>query len=167
MLFRSARPEDSNAGFASGAADLMPRRQPPPGPPWDLPLAQAPLAFVDLEMTGLDPERDRVVEVCIVRARGDAVEGSFATLVRPTERIGGSSEIHGLDAAALAGAPVFTEIADACLALLDGAVFVAHAAEWDARFLAAEMARARRAWEVPPFVDTLELARRSFAFPSY
>jgi DNA polymerase-3 subunit epsilon len=143
------------------------RDPPPPGPPWDLPLADAPLAFVDLEMTGLDPERDRVVEVCVVRVRGGAVEGTIASLVCPPERIGGSSEIHGLDAAALAGAPTFPEIADACLALLAGAVFVAHAAEWDAKFLAAEMRRAGRAWDVPPFVDTLQLARRSFAFPSY
>ena len=145
----------------------MPRPPPPPGPPWDLPLADAPLAFVDLEMTGLDPERDRVVEVCIVRARASETEGSLVSLVRPSERIGGSAEIHGLDAAALAGAPAFDEIADRCLALLDGAVFVAHAADWDARFLAAEMTRAGRAWAVPPFVDTLELARRSYAFPSY
>ena len=33
-------------------------------------MAEAPLAFLDLEMTGLDPESDRVVEVCIDRVVG-------------------------------------------------------------------------------------------------
>ena len=43
---------------------------PPAGPPWDLPIAEAPLAFVDLEMTGLDAVHDRVVEVCVERVVG-------------------------------------------------------------------------------------------------
>ena len=41
----------------------MTKTGPPAGEPWDLPLAEAPLAFVDLEMTGLDASKDRVVEV--------------------------------------------------------------------------------------------------------
>ena len=32
---------------------------PPDAPPWSLPVQEAPLAFVDLEMTGLDVARDR------------------------------------------------------------------------------------------------------------
>ena len=31
-----------------------PAAVPPPGPPWDQPIEQAALAFLDLEMTGLD-----------------------------------------------------------------------------------------------------------------
>ncbi|MBV9948547.1 MAG: hypothetical protein JOZ69_16980, partial [Myxococcales bacterium] len=47
---------------------------PPPGPPWDLPVTEAPLAFVDLEMTGLDVARDRVVEICAERVVGGRCE---------------------------------------------------------------------------------------------
>src|SRR5262245_33173873 len=101
----------------------MPRvPPPPPGPPWDLPLDQAPLAFLDLEMTGLDPEKDRVVEVCVERVVGEKVELRVASLVNPDERAGGNADIHGLDAAALAGAPRFAQLADDVLRALDGAV---------------------------------------------
>ena len=140
---------------------------PPPGPPWDLPIAEAPLAFVDLEMTGLDAEKDRVVEICIERWVGGTQRDSLATLIRPSERAGGASHVHGLDEATLEGAPAFADMASGVLRVLEGAVLVAHAAEWDVRFLVAEMKRAGLSLEIPFYLDTLVLARRSFAFQSY
>ncbi len=140
---------------------------PPTGPPWDLPLAEAPLAFVDLEMTGLDTVRDRVVEVCIDRVVGGERRGFLCTLVDPGERVGGAAHVHGLDAAQLAGAPRFESVARAALELLGGAIVVAHAAVWDVRFLEAEFQRAGVAAELHYWLDTLVLARRAFAFQSY
>jgi DNA polymerase III subunit epsilon len=121
---------------------------------------------VDLEMTGLDVARDRVVEVCIERVVGVACEARLASLVRPEGR-GGAEDVHGIDASLLEGAPAFGAIAGDVHRLLEGAVFVAHAADWDARFLRAEMARADAPLELPFYVDTLTLARRAFALPSY
>jgi DNA polymerase-3 subunit epsilon len=140
---------------------------PPPGPPWDLPLSQAPLAFVDLEMTGLDAERDRVVEVCIDRVVGGDRRAFLCALVNPGERAGGAAHVHGLDAVQLAGAPPFESIAREALAILEGAILVAHAAVWDVRFLEAEFKRAGIACQVQNWLDTLVLARRAFAYQSY
>ena len=140
---------------------------PPPGPPWDSPIAEAPLAFVDLEMTGLDAERDRVVELCIERIQGEGPVARLSTLVDPRERAGGGSEVHGIVAEALIGAPPFERVAGDILALLDGAIVVAHAASWDVRFLQAEFARVGQSFDVPHWLDTVVLARRAFAFPSY
>jgi DNA polymerase-3 subunit epsilon len=128
---------------------------------------EAPFAFLDLEMTGLDAAKDRIVEVCIDRVVGGRRVEMVHTLVRPDARIGGASQVHGLDEAALAGAPPFADVADRILHVLDGAVVVAHAAEWDASFLLAEMARAGRELTLVHWIDTLVLARRSFAFGSY
>lgn len=140
---------------------------PPPGPPWDLPVAQAPLAFVDLEMTGLDSARDRVVEVCVERVVGGERESAVCTLVDPGERVGGAAHVHGLDATALAGAPSFAAVAQQIVAALEGAILVAHAAVWDVRFLAAELRRAGIEARIDHWLDTLVLARRAFAFHSY
>ena len=145
----------------------MPLEPPPSSPPWDLPVEEAPLAFVDLEMTGLDATTDRVVEVCVERVVGGRTVDRVHSLVYPDAKIGGASHVHGLDEAALAGAPPFAALADRVLAVLDGAVFVAHAAEWDARFLVAEMTRSGRTLTLTHWLDTLVLARRAFAFPSY
>lgn len=145
------------------------RDRPPAGPPWDAPLGEVALAFVDLEMTGLDAKRDRVVEVCIDRVRhgdrreGQVLEQRLYTLVRPEGGEIGNVHVHGIDAAALAGAPSFAEIADRVALLLDGAIFVAHGAPWDVAFLEAEMRRAGRAsFAVPFYLDTLNLSRRAF-----
>ncbi len=140
---------------------------PPQGPPWDLPVEEAPLAFLDLEMTGLDVTNDRIVEVCVDRVVGGKRVKMVHSLVRPDERAGGAAHVHGLDEAALADAPRFAELADEILEALDGAVVVAHAAEWDASFLVAEMQRAGRALTLTHWIDTLVLARRSFAFQRY
>lgn len=140
---------------------------PPQGAPWDSLLAEAPLAFVDLEMTGLDVAIDRVVEVCIDRWVGDRRESLFTSLVKPSERSGGNAHVHGLDENALATAPSFAEIAGEVARLLDGAIFVAHGATWDVRFLEMEMKRLGRPFKITHYIDTLSLTRRAFVLPSH
>jgi DNA polymerase-3 subunit epsilon len=142
---------------------------PPPGDPWDLPLDQAPLAFVDLEMTGLDPAKDRVVELCVERVRGGVVEKRMYTLVRPegtTEAVG-NAHVHGIVSEALKDAPPFEAIADEVAATFDGAILVAHGASWDVAFLEAEMARAGKPMPLPFYIDTLNLSRRTFGLKKH
>lgn len=159
---------------------------PPPGAPWDLPLGEAPFAFVDLEMTGLDPAKDRVVEVCIERVRGGAVEARLYTLVRPETLAKaelsaissadahdaakdpvGNAHVHGIFAEALRDAPTFGEIAPQVAALFDGAILVAHGASWDVAFLEAEMARAGAPMPLAHYIDTLNLSRRTFGLKKH
>ncbi|HVY49896.1 MAG TPA: 3'-5' exonuclease [Minicystis sp.] len=140
---------------------------PPEGPPWDLRIAEAPLVFVDLEMSGLDPKKDRVLELCLERVVGEKVERRLASLVRPDDAAFGNRHIHGIDPADIAKAPTFADLADDVLALLDGAVLVAHAAVWDVSFLEAELARAGRPRAIRSYLDTLTLSRRAFALPSH
>ena len=143
---------------------------PPAGEPWDLPLAEAPLAFVDLEMTGLDPQKDRVVEICVERVRGDVVTQRLHTLVRPetlSKDEVGNTHVHGIVAEALRDAPTFADIATRVAELFDGAVLVAHGAAWDVAFLEAEMARAGKPMPLPFYVDTLNLSRRTFGLKKH
>jgi DNA polymerase-3 subunit epsilon len=139
---------------------------PPPGAPWDLPLGEAPLAFVDLEMTGLDAKKDRVIEICVERVRGGVMEARLHTLVRPPSLSPdvalGNTHVHGIDAAALLGAPTFAELTTGIAGLFEGAVLIAHGAAWDVAFLEAEMARAGAPMPLPFYVDTLNLSRRTF-----
>lgn len=149
------------------SAPLSTKSAPPPGAPWDLPLSEAPLAFVDLEMTGLDARIDRVVEVCIERVRGGVLEERLHTLVRPEGGEIGNVHVHGIDSAALAGAPTWAEIAALVEELLEGAVFVAHGASWDIAFIHAEMRRAGRDVTIAFWLDTLNLSRRSFGLAKH
>ena len=139
---------------------------PPAGAPWDSPLSEAPLAFVDLEMTGLDATRDRVIEICIERTRGGQREAFFSTLVNPEIPMG-AQHVHGIDDAMVASAPKFAEVAEQVESILGDAVFIAHGAKYDAEFLNLELARAGREFRVIHWVDTLKLARRALGLDSH
>ena len=93
------------------------------------------LAFVDVDTTGLSPQRARITEIAVVRvARG--TQGwearSWSTLVDPGEPI--PPEIRfltGITTPLLQGAPRFEAIAGQLRDWLDGALFVAHLARFD------------------------------------
>jgi DNA polymerase-3 subunit epsilon len=142
-------------------------REPPEGGVWDEPIGSAPLVFLDLEMTGLRRDRDRVIEICAARARGGRVEAMFESLVRPDCGTFGSAEVHGIEARELETAPTFAEIAGRVEEILDGGVIVAHAAFWDVAFIEAELSRAGRSKVFPFFLDTLTLSRRAFSLPNH
>lgn len=142
---------------------------PPPGPPWDLPIEETPLAFVDLEMTGLRVGEDRVIEVCIERVRGGVCEERVQQVINPAGRSGAATEhVHGLTRDELESAPTFDAIAGATCRLLKGAVLVAHGAQWDLAFLRDELGRLGLGDRAPAHaVDTLVLCRRALHLPAY
>lgn len=140
----------------------MAKSKPPEGAPWDSPLAEAPLAFVDLEMSGLDVEKDRVLEVAVFVERGGVVVDSLVSLVRPEPFAYGAGEIHGIPEEELRLAPTFAELAPRLCELLTGAVFVAHGSRWDLAFLAREATLAGLSLPLGHYLDTLTLSRRAF-----
>src|SRR4051794_13318803 len=81
--------------------------EPPAVEPWDQPIADAAFALLDLEMTGLDVERDRVIEICLERRRGGRVEDRLETLVDPGPDAIFGTDVHGIAKEELAGAPRF------------------------------------------------------------
>jgi len=146
----------------------QPKPSPPPaGAPWDLPLAEAPLAFLDLEMTGLDPKKDRVLEICVELVVGGEIADRLHELVRPDGGESGNDHIHGIPAEEIAKAKTWSELADRIASLLDGAVLVAHGAWWDVAFLRAEMERSGHAFTVEHYLDTLNLSRRAFGLDKH
>jgi DNA polymerase III subunit epsilon len=149
------------------------------GSEWDLPLQATPFVFVDLEMTGLNPAVDRVIEICIERVVGGVLVERLDTLISPFQpppsessaaseaEVIGNEAIHHITAESLQGAPSFAEVLPAIRALLAGAVFVAHGARHDVTFLQAEALRVGAPLGQIPYLDTLNLSRRSLALKSH
>ena len=108
--------------------------------------APAAYAVVDLETTGTSVEADEIVSLAVVRLDAGGLElDRFASLVRPAGPIPPeATAVHGIDDASVAAAPSFAELAPELLALLDGAVFVAHNADFDLPLLAARVRAGRR-----------------------
>lgn len=128
-------------------------------------LADVPVAVLDLEMTGLSPEGDRICEVAVCRGRAGHIEREFQTLVRPVVPMSRSAQAcHGITDRMLFGAPVFGEIAGDVVVALQGAVVVCHNVDFDMGFLHRELDGAPMVLPPPVTLDTLLMARRLFAF---
>jgi DNA polymerase III subunit epsilon len=136
--------------------------EPPRGSDWDVPLARARLLFLDLELTGLDPMVDRVIEVGAELVIGDQLTARVESLVRPADGRFGNERIHGIRESDLSGAPTFGDLWVELAPLLDGAVIVAHGASFDAEFLRREIGRLGHADAVDCFLDTVPVSRRVF-----
>lgn len=135
----------------------------------DAPVSTTPLAFLDVETTGLSAHSgDRICEVAVLRVLGDEAVDALQALVHPQRPMGrGAYAVHRISDAMLAGKPPFASIVDDLLAVTDGAVVVGHNLGFDLGFLRAEFARAGR--EMPPCLGlcTLRLARSLYRLPGY
>jgi len=154
---------------SSSSPEGRPTEGPAAGPPWDEPLTRATLAFLDCEMTGLDPAADRVIQICVERVRGGVVLDRLATYVRPDLALPAQGvPICGIRPSDVAGAPRMTELVEPLLVLLRGAIVVAHGAAHDLAFIASELERLGRELDCPHYLDTVVLARQAFAeLPSH
>jgi len=127
--------------------------------------ARTPFVAFDVETTGLHPLCDRIVEIGAVRFGFDGCGETFESLVRPGRAIPPeATAVHGINGVDVSDAPSFADIGGDLLSLMDGAVFVAHNASFDAGFLLAECNRARVTPPTIAAIDTCALAR--VAFPS-
>ena len=132
----------------------------------DQPARSVSIAVVDLEMTGLHTETDRVIEIAVVRADGSEVLLEFDTLVRPPVSMSeGAMRVSGITPEMLATAPLFAEVAAQVEQALGGAVLIAHNVPHDLEFLDREMRQSGLDLGPPTTIDTLVMARRLFAFP--
>jgi len=130
--------------------------------PWPHEPVATDWSVIDLETTGLWPAVDRIVEIGVVRLAHDGHEiSTWTTLVDPDRDVPvGASEIHGLTAYNLRGAPRFRDLAPSLLSMLAGTRLVAHNARFDANILSCELARAGIDWGTPDVLSTLDEVSR-------
>lgn len=119
--------------------------------------------IVDLETTGGSAwQGHRVTEVCAIRIRGDGrfVE-EYASLINPDRPIPPFiTRLTRITPAMAAKAPQFTDVAEEVRRVVDGAVFVAHNAPFDWRFLSTELEWAGARPLRGRVLCTVRLARR-------
>lgn len=112
-------------------------------------------AAVDLEMTGLKPGFDEIIEVGIIRCTPDRVLERWSSLVRSLEppplRV---QRMTGITPSMLEEAPAWSEIDEQVRGLLDGATLIGHNVQFDEQFLEAQGIAS-----ASPSIDTLPLAQ--------
>lgn len=112
-------------------------------------LVALPVLVLDLETTGLDVAKDRIVQAGALPMTGATLleEPRLDQRIDPGVPIPQrASRIHGLTDADVAGAPRFEQFAAALRTALAGRVVVGHNIGFDLAVLRHEAARARLAW---------------------
>jgi len=103
-----------------------------------------PLAFFDLETTGINVASDRIVEISIVKVSPDASEEWYTKRVNPEMPINPSAtEVHGIRDEDIKDEPTFKDIARDLARFLDGCDLAGYnAIKFDIPVLAEEFLRA-------------------------
>lgn len=86
-----------------------------------------PLAFIDLETTGVNVGIDRIVEIAIVKILTDGTRSTKRRLINPEMPIPqASSDIHGITDDMVKDAPTFKQVAQELRQMLDGCDFAGY-----------------------------------------
>ena len=91
---------------------------------------------LDLEFTGLDPRRDRIIEIGMVRFKGNEVLETFSSLVRPDRPIPYKVQLlSGITPEEVSQAPELRSLYGAILSFAKSYPLVGHTIEMDLQFL--------------------------------
>lgn len=119
---------------------------------------------LDTETTGLKPTEERIIEIGAVKFDKSGVIETFSTLVNPRVLIPPfCQELTGITNKMVFGQKEFHEIAPELLKFLDSTIIVAHNAQFDLRFVNAELERMNHEILANKAVDTLRFSR--WAYP--
>ncbi|HRH50767.1 MAG TPA: 3'-5' exonuclease [Panacibacter sp.] len=81
---------------------------------------QRPIAFIDLETTGISISTDRIVEIAIVKIMPDGTKLVKRKLINPQMPIpAGASEVHGITDEMVKDAPTFKQVANELKQFMD------------------------------------------------
>jgi DNA polymerase-3 subunit epsilon len=125
---------------------------------------EKPLAVIDLETTGTDPQQDRIVEISILKIQPDGRRSHRTRRLNPGVPIpAAATAVHGITDTDVAGEPRFEQVAQGLLAFLDGCDLCGfNLKRFDLRVLYREFARAGRSLplEGRAVIDPMEIFHR-------
>ena len=126
------------------------------------PVALPRFAVVDIETSGLSTRRHRILQIGLVTVVGGRSPTSGARSCGCAGRGSGSvrATVHGLTRGQLRDAPTLRTALTELAGRLDGAVFTAHNADFDAAFIERAARREHVALRLDPRLCTLRLSRR-------
>ncbi len=118
--------------------------------------------FVDIETTGGNATRDRIIEVAILTMRDGRIISEWQSLINPSTYIPENIQnLTGISNDMVIGSPSFEDISLDIYERLSGCVFVAHNARFDYGFLKNEFRRCNIQFRAP-VLCTVKLSRNLF-----
>jgi DNA polymerase-3 subunit epsilon len=122
---------------------------------------EKPLAIIDLETTGIDPQSDRIVEMGILKVTPEGRRCQRVLRLNPGIPIPpGATAVHGITDADVEEEPRFADVAADLIDLLDGCDLCGfNLKRFDLRLLHVEFIRAGKLWSLAgrAIVDAMEI----------
>lgn len=119
-----------------------------------------PIVVVDIETTGFNPQTEELLEIGALRIEEGRVVGEFSEFVRVKKRIPPRIiELTGITETMVAKAREPQDVLRDFMGFVDGAVFVAHNAQFDLGFLTRKIRETLGVEYAPAVLDTLALGR--------
>ncbi len=129
----------------------------------DKPLEKAAFSVVDVETTGLSADRNRIIEIAIVKIENLKVTDKLSYLINPQTYIPPFiTSLTGISNDDVYGAPKFSEIVDEIISFTDKTILTAHNFTFDSSFLNSEFMICGREFESEYSCCTLKIARNIY-----
>lgn len=118
---------------------------------------------LDLETTGLDPKKNKIIEIAAVHVKDGAVKERYQTLLNPGWRLPEKiTELTGITEEELLDAPAIGEKLGEFLEFTQNRVIVGHSVSFDYSFLKRAAVNQGLIFEAKA-IDTLKIARKYLA----
>lgn len=125
---------------------------------------ERPLVSFDLETTGLDPKKDRIVEIATIKLMPSGSHIQKVARLNPEQPIPSeATEVHGIRDEDVADAPTFRRIYKSLFSFLSDCDYTGYnIAKFDVPLLSAEFKRCGTAWPSgdAKIIDSLAIVRR-------
>lgn len=117
--------------------------------------------IIDLETTGLSPDRNSIIELSAIKVRDNKIVDKFTELVRPTDKINGYIQsLTGITNTMVERAKPIDDVLPRFMNFVQNDVVLGHNVKFDIRFVSKNLDRCfQRKFENDSF-DTMVISRR-------
>jgi DNA polymerase-3 subunit epsilon len=125
-------------------------------------MQQETFICLDCETTGLDPKKDQIIEIAIVKFTLEAFLAEYESLIDPGCPIPQASiDIHNISQEMVVGKPQIATVLPALLQMIGKHTIIGHGIDFDIDIIASAAERLCIPTQLRsnPFIDTLRMAR--------
>lgn len=123
---------------------------------------------VDIETTGLSPQKDDIIELSALKVRDNKVVEEFSTLLKSSKGVNNFiSGLTGITNSMLNNAPIIEDVLPEFLAFIGNDIILGHNVNFDMRFIKAKTQLVLNKMVENSIMDTMIFAKRNLELPNF
>lgn len=130
---------------------------------------QSDYVVVDIETTGLSPEKNKIIEIAALKVKNNEVVDKYEALINPEEKINYFiTNLTGITNDMVKNKPTVKYVLDDFKEFVGDNIIVGHNVNFDINFLYDNLLREKNEYLTNDFVDTMYLGRKVISgLPNY